>query len=72
MAWLLESVPSAVAVAEEDGRATWELFVAGDAWFDRLLLRLGPDAEVVGPAEDRSRASRAAQRILTRYLGPAD
>ena len=28
-----------------------ELFVGGDAWLERLLLRLGPDARVIEPPE---------------------
>jgi len=73
MTWLLESVPSAVAVGEEGeegeegDRAVWEVFVAGDAWLERLLLRLGPDAVVVDPVEDRALAPGAAARILARY-----
>ena len=66
MAWLFETVPSE-RTAEWGGRPTWEVFVAGDAWLERLLLRLGPDAEVVEPAEDRLLAPEAARRILARY-----
>lgn len=67
MAWLFETIPSAAPVAPVDGRPAWEVFVGGDAWLVRLLLRLGPDAEVVDPAEDRSLAPEAASRILGRY-----
>jgi proteasome accessory factor C len=67
MTWLLESVPSAAEVGEEGDRPVWEVFVAGDAWLERLLLRLGPDAVVVDPVEDRALAPDAAARILTRY-----
>ena len=66
MAWLLESIPSAQAV-EEEGRVLWEVFVGGDAWLERLLLRLGPDVQVVAPEEDRALAPDAARRILARY-----
>lgn len=66
MAWLLETIPSALE-GENDGRPVWEVFVAGDAWLQRLLLRLGPDAEVIEPAEDRTQAPEAARRILARY-----
>lgn len=69
MAWLLESVPSAVEVGEEGDRPVWEVFVAGDAWLERLLLRLGPDAVVVDPVEDGDLAPEAAARILARYRG---
>ena len=67
MAWLLEAIPSARSV-EEDGRVLWEVFVGGDAWLERLLLRLGPDVEVVAPLVDRVLAPDAAQRILARYV----
>ena len=65
--WLLEAVP-ATRVGEVDGRVVWEVFVAGDAWLERLLLRLGPGSEVVEPVEDRALATEAARRILDRYL----
>ncbi len=66
MAWLLETIPSAQAVEERDG-PVWEVFVGGDAWLERLLLRLGPDADVVEPPEDRALAPEAARRMLARY-----
>ncbi|HEV3367253.1 MAG TPA: WYL domain-containing protein [Acidimicrobiales bacterium] len=68
MAWLLESVPSTGPPASVDGRVELELFVGGDAWLERLLLRLGPDARVVDPPECQSLAADAASRILARYL----
>ncbi len=52
-------------------RVEVELFVGGEAWLERLLLRLGPDARVVGPPEYRSLAAEAAARILRLY-GSAD
>ncbi len=67
-AWLFDTVPSAAEEAE-GGRTVWEVFVGGDAWLERLLLRLGPDAEVLEPVEDRELAADAATRILARYRG---
>ncbi len=67
MTWLLDTVASASPVGESRGRPVWEVFVAGDAWLERLLLRLGPDAEVVEPVGDRALAPEAAARILARY-----
>ncbi|MBF6555280.1 MAG: WYL domain-containing protein [Acidimicrobiales bacterium] len=67
MAWLLESVPSTGPPVSVDGRVELELFVGGDAWLERLLLRLGPDARVVDPPEYQSLAADAASRILARY-----
>ena len=64
MTWLMETIPSAEQVGEEHGRCLWEVFVGGDAWLERLLLRLGPGAEVVDPPELRALAPEAASRIL--------
>jgi proteasome accessory factor C len=69
MTWLLDTIPFAVPVDTTGGRAVWEVFVAGDAWLERLLLRLGPDAVVVEPTDDRTLAPEAAARILSRYRG---
>ena len=66
-AWLIDSIPSAGPREEVDGRVELELFVGGDAWLERLLLRLGPDARVLDPPEYRSLAAEAASRILRRY-----
>jgi proteasome accessory factor C len=67
MAWLVESIPSAGPPETVGGRVELELFVGGDAWLERLLLRLGPDARVVDPAEYQSLAADAASRVLRRY-----
>ncbi len=67
--WLFETIP-ATAHGELAGRPVWEVYVGGDAWLERLLLRLGPDAEVVEPVADRDLAPRAARRILDRYRSP--
>jgi proteasome accessory factor C len=67
MAWLLETIPSATPVGEDGTRLVWEVFVGGDAWLERLLLRLGPGSTVVDPADDRALAPEAAARILARY-----
>lgn len=72
VAWLVESIPSAGPWVEVAGRIELSLFVGGDAWLERLLLRLGPDAEVIEPAELRGLASTAAQRVLDRYTDVGD
>jgi len=72
MSWLLEAIPTAAPVGAAGGRREWEVFVGGDAWLERLLLRLGPDAEVVDPVQDRSLAPDAAARILDRYRSPSE
>jgi proteasome accessory factor C len=66
-AWLVESIPSAGEPAAVDGRIELEVVVGGDAWLERLLLRLGPDARVLDPPEYRSLGAEAAARILLRY-----
>jgi proteasome accessory factor C len=66
-AWLVESIPSAGPPESVDGRVELEVFVAGDAWLERLLLRLGPDARVIFPEEYRSLGAEAAARVLERY-----
>jgi predicted DNA-binding transcriptional regulator YafY len=37
------------------------------AWFERLLLQLGTDAQVVSPPELTDLAARAAERLLRTY-----
>ncbi len=43
------------------------LDVSGMAWFERLLLQLGPEARVVSPPELTDLAADAARRVLARY-----
>ncbi len=51
-----------------DGRVTdVVLDVAGMAWFERLLLQLGPDASVVRPPELTDLAATAARKVLRLY-----
>jgi hypothetical protein len=41
--------------------------VSGQAFLERLLLSLGPAAEVLGPAEAKEIRAAAARRVLARY-----
>ena len=66
-AWLVESIPSAGEPENVDGRIELEVVVGGEAWLERLLLRLGPEARVLEPPEFRSLGAEAAARILLRY-----
>jgi hypothetical protein len=51
-----------------DGTATIVLAIGSLAWFERLLLRLGPDAEVVdASAELQGVGGAAARRLLSTY-----
>ena len=66
--WVPESVPVRTVTHDGDGRLTdVVLDVAGMAWFERLLLQLGPAARVVRPAELTGLAADAARRVLARY-----
>ena len=50
-----------------DGRTNVGIGVASTVWFDRLLLRLGPHAEVLDPPELADVGRQAATRLLARY-----
>ena len=66
--WVPESVPVRGIGRATDGTVTdVVLDVAGMAWFERLLLQLGPDASVVRPPELTDLAARAARKVLRLY-----
>jgi predicted DNA-binding transcriptional regulator YafY len=66
--WVPESVPVRAVGRAPDGTVTDVLLdVAGMAWFERLLLQLGPSASVVRPPELTDLAARAAAKVLTLY-----
>jgi proteasome accessory factor C len=66
--WVPESVPVRSVTRDGERRVTdVVLDVAGMAWFERLLLQLGPAARVVRPAELTGLAADAARRVLARY-----
>jgi proteasome accessory factor C len=66
-AWLLDSLPVEERRTERGGRERVVLPVSGEAFLERLLLRLGPAAEVLDPPSARDRRAAAAARILRRY-----
>ncbi|MGC8462271.1 MAG: helix-turn-helix transcriptional regulator [Acidimicrobiales bacterium] len=66
-AWLLEPVALPGSVTDDGDRVVCTVAVGGDAFLERLLLQLGPAAEVLEPAEDRAVAAAAAARVLDRY-----
>ena len=66
-AWVPESYPVESVETRPDGRLNVVLVASERAWLERLLLRLGPAAEVVDPAEVRVEAAEAARRLLARY-----
>jgi proteasome accessory factor C len=66
-AWVPESYPMESVEELPDGRLKVVLVASERAWLERLLLRLGPAAEVLDPAEVRVEAAEAARRLLVRY-----
>jgi proteasome accessory factor C len=70
-AWVPESYPTEAVRERRDGSLDVDLVVSEDAWLERLLLRLGPEAQVVAPKDRRSTAAVAASRVLARYRGTA-
>jgi proteasome accessory factor C len=65
--WVPESYPVESVDETPDGRLRVVLVANERAWLERLLLRLGPSAEVLEPAEVRAEAVEAARRLLVRY-----
>ena len=66
--WVPESVPVRAMARDEDGMVTdVVLDVSGMAWFERLLLQLGPAARIVSPPQLTGLAADAARRVLARY-----
>jgi proteasome accessory factor C len=68
-AWVAEAYPTRAVTERGDGVLDVELTFTERTWLERLLLRLGPDAEVLGPPELRSAGAEAATRVLARYTG---
>ncbi|MFZ4517602.1 MAG: helix-turn-helix transcriptional regulator [Microthrixaceae bacterium] len=69
-AWVAETYPVADVVDLPDGRRRVVLGVTATAWLERLLLRLGPDAEPTDADTGEGLApvaARAADRVLRRY-----
>jgi proteasome accessory factor C len=66
-AWVRETYPVLAAEHGADGRWRVRLAVAGERWLQRLLLRVGPGAEVVEPREWAALGPAAAARLLARY-----
>ncbi len=50
-----------------DGTIEVVLAVSEPAWLERLLIRLGPEASVIGPEAARRAGVDAARRVLARY-----
>jgi predicted DNA-binding transcriptional regulator YafY len=69
--WVPESIPVRGVRREGDGQVSEVVLdVGGLAWFERLLLQLGTEAQVVSPPELTDLAARAAERLLRKYQKP--
>jgi proteasome accessory factor C len=67
--WVAEQYPTEARVERDDGTVDVTLAITAPAWLERLLVRLGPSAEVLeAPTELADAGSRAASRILARYV----
>jgi proteasome accessory factor C len=64
--WVAERYP-VVEVRAEGDHLILSLPVTSRRWLERLLLRLGPSAEVLAPAELVGAGRHAARRVLARY-----
>jgi proteasome accessory factor C len=65
--WVVEAYPTLDVVERADGGLEVTLAVSGTAWLERLLLRLGPDAEVIDPPDLVDAGRGAAERVLATY-----
>lgn len=66
-AWVADELPIEERSADPDGSVRVVLVVSEDAFLERLLLRLGPDAEIVDPPDALALRAAAAARLLARY-----
>ena len=64
--WVIERYPTRSVQPAPDG-AVVELTVTDPRWLRELLLRLGPSARVLQPAEWRQLGAEAARSLLERY-----
>jgi proteasome accessory factor C len=66
--WVVSQYPVDDVTELDDGRVRVTLAISARPWLERLLVRLGPDAEVVDAEPSLAAAGRdAAGRILARY-----
>lgn len=67
--WVVETYPTESVEEAADGRLRVRLAVTGRPWLERLLLRVGAEAEVESPAELQDVGREVAARLLKRYGG---
>ena len=65
--WVAENYPLESLDELKSGKLRMTLTVAGDAFLERLLLRLGDDVKVNRPLSKKNSLQEAAGRILRRY-----
>ncbi len=66
--WVAESIPVRGTRRAADGSVCEVVLdVGGMAWFERLLLQLGTEAQVLSPPELVDLAASAAQKVLRLY-----
>jgi proteasome accessory factor C len=65
--WVIEAYPVDEVTDATSGTRRVRLPVSSERWLARLLLRLGPDARVVDPADGAAPAADMARRILAGY-----
>lgn len=65
--WVIDTYPVEAAESLNGGGWRVTLAVSEQAWLERLMLRLGPEVELIEPASLHETRSRAAKRILSRY-----
>jgi proteasome accessory factor C len=68
-AWVPEAYPAEAVTELGNGATEVVLTVSEPAWLERLLLQLGPEAEVIDPPEAARAVSETARRVLERYTG---
>lgn len=65
--WVIENYPTEQVDELKSGKLRITLTVAGDAFLERLLLRLGDDVTINRPATKKATQAEVARRILRRY-----
>lgn len=65
--WVIENYPTEQVDVLKSGKLRITLTVAGDAFLERLLLRLGDDVTVNRPVTKKTMQADVAARILARY-----
>lgn len=65
--WVVERYPVDSVTERRGGVIDASFPVASERWLERLLLRLGPEAEVRAPAEWRRLGADVARRVLAGY-----